>query len=529
MPMRCTTSTMAAARRLCCLLLGLLMLAGSALAITVSKEEAMVIGMVSTATKRLNPLVAEERDFQALGALVYEGLVRIDDDYQPKPWLAERWESSGSGGTWTFTLREGAYFHDGSFVTAADVVATINEILRMATDSESPVRGTFSSLRYMITKATALDERRVEISTKRNNYGFLFAMDFPILKASEVNVDNPVGSGPFQLSSFVPQDYLMLTAFDYWWDGRPEIREVMCIFHKGSRELMNSYEYNRVDAALTRTLTAAQYRSGTSTLNLSYRTRQLETLLINNRAREFEDVRVRKALRYALNVDAIANTSYLNMVTRTDTPMVPGTWAYEEMPGTFLQDTQKANQLLDEAGWTDSNNDGIRDRYVDGKRQNLSLRFLVYEELDNAVRISTAHQIASMLSAVGIEARVTPLSFEDTLARLKANNYDIALAAFNVDAVPDPGFLLISGNTGNYMRYKSERMDALFKDLRSTMDKNDYQSKLQEIQRLFAEDCPLVCLFYRNGSVISRRMYTGARNLREPDPLRGIEKGAQLK
>lgn len=519
----------AAAKRLGALLLAAMLWLAPALAITVSKEEAMVIGMVSLTTKRLNPLVSEERDFMALGSLVYEGLVRIDDDYQPRPWLAERWESSGSGGTWTFTLREGAYFHDGSFVTANDVVATVNEILRLANDQEGPTRGTFASLRYMIKKATALDDRRVEISTGRNNYGFLYAMDFPILPASQINHDNPVGSGPFQLGSFVPQDYLMLNAFDYWWDGRPTIREVMCIFHKGSRELMNSYEYNRVDAALTRTLTAAQYRSGTSTLNLSYRTRQLETLLINNRAREFVDVAVRKALRYAINVDAIANTSYLNMVTRTDTPLVPGSWAYREMPGVFVQDLQKANQLLDEAGWTDSNNDGIRDRYVDGKLQNLSLRFLVYEELDNAVRISTAHQIASMLSAVGIEARVTPLSFEDTLARLKAANYDIALAAFNVDQVPDPGFLLISGNTGNYMRYKSERMDALFKELRATMDKDAYQQKLYEIQQLYAEDCPMICLFYRNGSVISRRMYTSARNLREPDPLRGIENGPQTK
>lgn len=527
--MRSTMSLTNAGRRLLALLVALLMLHAQALAVTVSKENAFVLGMVSVSSKRLNPLVAEERDFMALGSLVYEGLVRIDDDYQPRPWLAERWESSGSGGTWTFTLREGAYFHDGSFVTSADVVATINEILRMANDAESPTKGTFASLRYMISKATALDERRVEISTKRNNHGFLFAMDFPILPASQLNQDNPVGSGPFQLASFVPQDYMLLKAFDFWWDGKPALREIMCIFHKGSRELMNSYEYNRVDAALTRTLTAAQYRSGTSTLNLSYRTRQLETLLMNNRAREFEDVKVRKALRYALNVDAIANTSYLNMVTRTDTPLVPGTWTYREMPGAFIQDVQKANQLLDEAGWTDSNNDGIRDRYVDGKRQNLSLRFLVYEEQDNAVRISTAHQIASMLSAVGIEARVTPLSFEDTLARLKAANYDIALAAFNVDAVPDPGFLLISGNTGNFMRYKSERMDSLFKDLRSTMDKEAYQQKLHEIQQLFAEDCPMICLFYRNGSVISRRMYTGARNLREPDPLRGIEKGAQAK
>jgi len=94
-----------------------------------------------------------------------------------------------------------------------------------------------------------------------------------------------------------------------------------------------------------------------------------------------------------------------------------------------------------------------------------------------------------------------------------------------VDPVPDPGFLLISGNTGNYMRYKSDRMDKLFTDLRATLDRDAYQLKLLEIQALMVEDCPLISLYYRNGAIISRRMFSAARDLREPDVLRGLEKG----
>lgn len=525
--MRSTTSTIRAPRRLVCLIAALMLLMPPALATTVGKQDAMVIGLVSLTTERFNPYQASERDFMALSSLVYEGLVRIDDDYQPRPWLAERWEASGSGGTWVFTLREGLQFHDGTPVTAQDVEASAKEILRLATEEGIENRGAYASLRYMISKITALDERRVEISTRRQNYGFLFAMNFPILPAAALQADNPPGTGPYQIASFVPRDYALLTANPLWWDGSPELLEIMGIFHSGSRELISSYEFNRVDAVLTRSLTAAQYRSGANTLNLSYRSKQLETLLMNNRAAELQDVKVRQAIRHAINVDAIANSTYMSMVTRTDTPLIPGSWMYREIPGTFIQDIAKANQLLDEAGWQDSNSDGIRDRYVDGVRKNLSLRFLVYEEQDNSVRISTAHQIAGMLGAVGIEARVTPLSFSDTLARLKAANFDLALAAYNVDTVPDPGYLLISGNTGNYMRYKSEAMDALFKELRATMDKEAYQAKLGDIQELFAADVPLICLFYRNGAVITRRMYTSARNLREPDPLRGIEAGSR--
>ena len=192
-------------RRALCLLLAALLAPLGALATTAGREESLVLGMVSETTARLNPLQAAERDFMALSSLVYEGLVRIDDNYQPKPWLAERWEASGSGGTWTFTLRENVYFHDGRPLTSADVVATINEILRIAADEASPTRGAYASLRYMVSSATALDERRVEISTKRNNYGFIFAMDFPVLPADQLQADSPAGTGPTSWAALCPR------------------------------------------------------------------------------------------------------------------------------------------------------------------------------------------------------------------------------------------------------------------------------------------------------------------------------------
>ena len=170
-------------------------------------------------------------------------------------------------------------------------------------------------------------------------------------------------------------------------------------------------------------------------------------------------------------------------------------------------------------------NDGIRDKMINGEKKKLSLRFVVYEEPGESVRVNTANQIKSMLGGLGIECRVDSLGFSDALARLKAGTFDLALAAFNVDPVPDPGFLLISGNTGNYMRYKSDRMDKLFTDLRATLDRDAYQLKLLEIQALMVEDCPLISLYYRNGAIISRRMFSAARDLREPDVLRGLEKG----
>jgi peptide/nickel transport system substrate-binding protein len=486
-------------------------------------SESLVLGIVSTTTGRLNPLTPMEREFMSLTSLMFESLVVLDDDYQPQPGLAERWEANADGSSWTFTLRQGVMFHDGSPLTSADVVATVNEILRLANDEANPNKGAFASLKYFVKNVTAADERTVVISTNRKNYGFLFSMVFPVLPASYVQTDNPPGTGPYVVEQFIPADHIWLSVNSFWWGGRPAITEISALFHESNRELISSYEYNRVDAILTRSMTAAQYRSGVSSFNLSYRTKQMETLVLNHRSYELEDVRVRKAIRAALNIDSISENAYMGMAQRTDTPLPAGTWMYKADDTVFSQNLDLANQLLDEAGWKDSDGDGIRDMPKDGKTVKLTLRFYAYEEQDNSVRINAASQIASQLLAVGIEARLSVMSFQEVQEKMAAGSFDLAMASFNMDFTPDPGFLLISGNTGNYSRYKSEAMDKLFDELRVSLSREAYQTKLFQIQELFAQDCPFIALYYRNGAILTRVMFTRTRDIREPDVLRGIE------
>ena len=92
-----------------------------------------------------------------------------------------------------------------------------------------------------------------------------------------------------------------------------------------------------------------------------------------------------------------------------------------------------------------------------------------------------------------------------------------------MDVCPDPGFMLMRGNTGNYNRYKSNEMTELFNDLRTETSQEGFRQKLMQIQSLFYEDCPFLCLYYRTGKVITRYMYTTCRDVREYELLRGIE------
>ncbi|MBQ6232062.1 MAG: hypothetical protein IJJ80_00980 [Clostridia bacterium] len=487
------------------------------------------VGMISVKTTYLNPLWALERDFQSLHSLMYESLIRLNDNYEPEPYIATEWMPSNDCKSWTFRLRDDVYFSDGTKLTAYDVAATVNEIIRLAKDETAENHGVYASLKYVVSSAQANDALTVVIKASRPYYGVIYAMNFPILKADEVQFEYPIGSGPYRAEAFSPANYLYLSYNDHWWGEEPQVKYINAFFAATNKDLTADYEYNRVDAIITRSVTTAQYRGGVSSVNIDYRTRQLETLLLNMNSYELEDVRVRQAIRYALDPDALSNNAYYGMTSRTDTPFPRGTWMYydpsdADQEDYFVYNLEKAKRLLDEAGWIDTNEDGVRDMIREGKRVDLSLRLWVYEEAENSVRVETANQIRDQLSKAGITVRVYLVSFALAKERLQAGNFDLCLAAYQMDSVPDPGFLLYGPNTGNYGRYKTKEMNDLITSLRTCSNQYNYRQTLQLIQQLFAKDCPFICLYYRGGAVLTRKLYTSVRDIREPDVLKGIEK-----
>ena len=507
------------------MLLCLAILCSSALASEI--DDNFTVGLISVKTTKLNPLLAVERDFQSLTALIYEGLIELDDNYDPQPCLAESWTTDGCK-TWQFTIRRDVYFSDGTRLTAYDVAATVNEILRLANDDTADNNGVYASLKYVVSKCWANDETTVNFTAARAYYGFIYAMNFPILKQDEVQADNPVGTGPYKVDLFSPGNYLYLSARSDWWDEMPSVTVINAMFKATNKELTAEYEYNRVDGIITRSVTAAQYHSGVTSINIDYRTRQLETLLFNLKSFPLENENIRYAIRYAIDVDTLADGAYYGLVSRTDTPLPKGTWMYHD--GTdeigenvYSYNVEKAKALLAQEGWEDSDGDGVLDKVVNGAKKNLHLQLYVYEEAENSVRVEMAGRIKDMLNAVGIGVTVTSMSYARAKEKLEAGSFDLCLAAFQMDSVPDPGFLLIGPNKCNYGRYKSTEMNDLFTNFRKSQSKMEMQSYLYQIQTLFARDCPFICLFYRGGAVLTRKIYTNEGDIREPDVLRGIE------
>ena len=476
----------------------------------------------------IRPFEPVEYDILSAYHAVYESLVTMDDDYLPQPCLAESWEESASGKTWTFHLRHDVRFSDGTPLTARDVVASADYILAKAKDENTTDHGYYQNLARFVDSFSAKDDYTVVVKTAngRSYYGLLFQMTFPVVPEAFVSMDNPPGSGPYVIAEFHAGDRMWLSANTNWWQAQPQVREILFMFHNTSSSVVESYEFAQVDACFTRSVAGAQHKTGANSLTMSYRTNQLECLYMNNNASELT-LEVRQAIRCLIDKNKLVSNAYLGLAVPSNFPFYPGTWMYNDsLDSYFTHDVEEAKRLLAEAGWEDLDDNGVLDRVdANGDLKHLHLRFYYYEEPDNNVREEAANIITAALADVGIECKITALSMTGLLEKVKSGSFDLALIAFAMDVTPDPGFMLMSVNTksGNYCRYKSSRMDELFKSLRTQTSWEEYRQKLMDIQYQFMNDCPFVCLYWRTGNVISRYMYTACRDVREFELLRGIE------
>ena len=409
-------------------------------------------------------------------------------------------------------------------MTAHDVVATANWILTKA-NSSSGDTGYYVNLKYFVDSITAEDNYTVVVKAERAYYGVLYAMTFPVLPASELASDNPPGTGAYICDYFVPTVGLRLVPNPNWWQGQPQVTSIIFEMYKTSAEVIESYEYNRVDAVFTRSIASAQYKGGSTSLALDYRTNQLECLLMNHSSFPLNRLAVREAIRMIIDVDKIARDIYNGMVERTDTPFIAGTWMYNDNLGSYFRtDPQRALTILEEDGWYDVDDDGVLERVNDdGEYVELKMTLYVYEEPDNDVRLETANYIADTLNSYGFRVTVETRTFASVQEALSVGNFNLCLASYAMDVVPDAGFLLMKANTGNYCRYRSDAMHDLCTKLRKQTSQFEYQQVLFQIQEQFAKDCPFICLFYRSGTVLTRRMYTTVRDVRELELLKGID------
>jgi len=458
----------------------------------------------------LDPRLANDTTARRVIEQVYDGLVELDPQLRVQPALAESW-TEVSPTVWVFRLRRNVRFHDGTPLTAADVVFTYQTILDPA--FRAPFRGLYTP----ISKIEAADSDTAVRITLTAPFAPLFKyLDMGIVSKRAVEqmgaeyATRPIGTGPFRFVSWQRNSRIVLEANSGYWKGAPKLSQVVFNIIPDNTTRAAALESGDVDLIHSPLSPQDVARlKGNSRLTVTEMTGLGITYLNMNTADPvIRDVRVRRALAHLIPQQTIVRQIYRSIDAPASSILLPA-WA-----GVFTDeitqpghDITRGKALLAEAGWTDSNRDGVLDR----GGQRLSLVIRTHSEDPN--RIQVVELLISILRSSGVDARAEITEFPALVQALFAGNYQVALLGWLNLVDPDRGMYnqFHSKGSSNWEKYTNARVDALLDEGRQKSNPTDRARVYREAARIVAQELPYYVLTYQGYVVVQSRRVQGFR------------------
>ncbi len=446
----------------------------------------IVVGMTNSALD-LDPRVATDEASQKAHQLLYSTLARIDENLRVVPELAESIEQPDPV-TYVARLRKGVAFHNGRKLTAADVVYTFRSFL------DAKFRGRTAAYR-VVRSVDAIDPYTVRFTLKEPSASFPvnFVMGIVQEDSGAANARNPIGTGPYRLVSFVPDDRLVLSPFDGHYKGRP--RNAGIVLKVIPDDTMRGLELRKgaVDLIVNDLAPdiVAQLRAEDRLKVVTAPGTDYAYMGMNLRDPYLGRLEVRKSIGYAIDREAIVQYLRRGLATAAVGVMPPMSWAFEPSVFDFRHDPGEARRLLDAAGLRDPDGDGPRPRFA------LTLRTSTSE----VYRIQAAviqHDLAAV--GIGIDVRSTelPTLLNDaargnfqlyTLQFVGVTDPDILRRVFHSKQEPPAGL--------NRVYYRRPEVDRLIDEAARVPDDGKRKALYSQAQQLIAEDVPYIPLWYR--------------------------------
>lgn len=460
---------------------------------------------VRTPPNSLDPRLGSDETSARVSQLVFNALMRIGDDFQARPDLALRLDQPDPT-TYIAHLRPGVRFHDGHLLTSRDVVYTFTSLL--APSSTSPYKGAYRT----VASVRALDDLTVEFRLRAPFAAFPLQLVVPPIVpdgAGEGLRRTPIGTGPYRFTRYAVDDEVVLSAFPDYWDSAP--RNTGIVLRIVPDDTMRGLELKKgtIDLVvndLPPDIVFQLERSGVSRvirspgLDLSY-------LGFNLQDAVTRDLRVRRAVGYAINRQAIIDHLRRGLARLAFGLIPPEGWAFEPAARQFRYDPAEARRLLDEAGFPDPDGDGPRPRL------SLTLKISTAEE----ARLQ-ATVIQQDLARVGIELDIRAYEFATLMSDVVKGNFqlfslqwvggalvdpDILRRVFHSTQVPPVGF--------NRGRYANAQVDAAIDRATVALTEGQRRDGYAVAQRLIAEDAPYIPLWNRTNAVVARPELRGVR------------------
>lgn len=452
--------------------------------------------------------------------LIYDGLYRLDDKLSPQPNLATHWETSADNRTYTFYLRRDVKWHDGTPFTARDVEFTFRSIMHkdyVGTLYGSIFDGVLGAKDYHDGKASevaglkVIDDYTVSITTEKPNAPFfLNALGNGVIPRhvwekippadwnKAIHSQNPVGTGPFKFNRYVTDQFVYLTAYDGYHDGRPYIDEIVYKI-LAQETALAQLQAGSLDVADVQVTDIATAQADPKLEVVEFPNLVYQYMGMNTRREPFDDKRVRQAASHAIDKQAIINDLLQGHAGSLYAPIHPLTWAYSDDVPRFEYDPARAKALLDEAGWREGTG-GVRVK--DGKPLSVKL----YYPSGNRVRELSAPVIQAYLKAVGFDVEIERQDFATLVPRIyKDADFQAYLMGWSLNPEPDPSGVFSraqlpdgKAELNNSVGWAPDESEALLRQGMETLDQNQRVEIYARWQKLIAEEQPYVWLYAPN-------------------------------
>ncbi|MDT0681598.1 ABC transporter substrate-binding protein [Roseicyclus sp. F158] len=398
-------------------------------------------------------------------ANVFEGLTRFGSDGEILPALAKSWDVSEGGTVYTFHLQEGVVFHDGTDMTAEDVVFTLDRA--RAEDSSNAQPQLFAG----IETVEAVDPATVRVTLSQADGAFPFKMAWgdAVIVAPEsagTLASAPVGTGPFELDEWTQGDRVVLKAFADYWGEAPALDEATFRFIPDSNAALAAMLSGGVDAfpIFPAPETLLQFEANPQFEAIIGSTEGETILAMNHRNPPLDDPRVREAIAHAIDRQEIVDGAMSGFGIPIGTHFAPHNPDYVDLTDLSAHDPERARALLAEAGAED-----------------LSLRLMLpppgYARRGGEI-------LASQLRDVGIETRITNLEWAQWLEQVfNGHDFDLTIVSHT-----EPMDIDIYARPDYYFGYDNPDFQALIEELEGTSDAEARSGLLAEAQRMIAED-----------------------------------------
>lgn len=415
---------------------------------------------------------------------ISENLYRLDENIEPQPWNAESVETPDEN-TWVFTIRDGVTFSNGKTVDAKAVKACFERTYEKNERADSTLK----------IKSMEADGMKFTIVTPEPNPTLLNDLCDPLLGIYDATEepDEELGvscTGPYVATSFTAMTDVKMRANENYWGGAPKADTVELKIIDDQDALDMALANGEIDLIAQETANGASKFTDTSKYTTdTVTTTRANFLSFNLKTEGLDDLAVRQAINYCIDREGYADVVYQGFATPCY-GIYPDNLAFGGTDGLNLTvdsyDADKAKEILADAGYQDTDGDGILDK--DGV--NLSFKVLTYSYNDNCIQL--ADMLQAELSQIGIELSIeTQDVLDDPLA---SGDFDLAILNYAMAPIGTPSYfinmLFTTGASNNYGGYSNEKVDALAAEIGTTSDNDKVVSLTRELEQQVLDDMP---------------------------------------